>query len=269
MRIIPARLRRAAPWAFLALVAAPALIAQRGGRFQQAFGGGDPVPRNLPYDGRFIFARLTYTVGSGGYYYRGLPAWAHGYSHAEENLIKITNEISYLRGHTDGSNLLAITDPELFKFPVAYMTEAGYWVMSDEEAVALRKYLLKGGFLILDDTRDFFSPGNMGWANIEANFKRVFPELHFVEITAAHPIFHSFFDVPSLDVVRQYYDRGPASFHAMFANNDASKRIMVLVNFNTDVSNYWEFSGSGFQIVDGSNEAYKLGVNYLIYALTH
>jgi len=254
-------------WAFIALLATPALDAQQG--FGRAFGGGDPVPHNLPYDGRFIFARLTYTVGSGGYYYRGLPSWAHGYSHAEENLLKITNAISLLHAHTDGSNLLAITDPELFKFPVAYMTEAGYWVMSDAEVTALRKYVLKGGFLILDDTRDYFSPGNMGWANIEANFKRAFPELTFADLTIEHPIFHAFFDVPSLDVVRQYYDRGPPQFRALFANNDPKKRIMVLVNFNTDVSNYWEFSDTGFEPVEDSNQAYKLGVNYLIYALTH
>jgi hypothetical protein len=261
----PVRCRPALAWAFLALVGAPVIVAQDFGRAL----GSDPVPHNLPYDGRFIFTRLSYTVASGGYYYRGLPAWAHGYSHAEENLLKITNEISLLRGHADGSNVLAITDPQLFRFPVAYMTEAGYWVMNDAEAAALRKYLVKGGFLILDDTRDFFSPGNMGWANIEANFKRIFPELHFVDLTIDHPIFHSFFDIPSFDVVRQYYDRGPAVFRALFAGNDPSKRIIVLVNFNTDVSNFWEFSGQGFQVVDGSNDAYKLGVNYLIYALTH
>jgi len=157
----------------------------------------------------------------------------------------------------------------LFHYPVSYMTEAGYWVLTDREIPALRKYVLKGGFLILDDTRDGFSPGNMGWANIEANFKRIFPELSFVDLTAAHPIFHSFFDIESLNVVRQYYDRGPVAFRALFAKNDPQKRIMVLVNFNTDVSQYWEFSALGFQIVPGSNEAYKLGVNYLIYALTH
>jgi hypothetical protein len=265
MRWSSGHVRRGASWALVALLAAPVLIAQDFGR---AF-GGDPVPHNLPYDGRFIFTRLSYTGGSGSYYYRGLPAWAHGYAHAEENLLKITNEISDLHGHTDGSNVLAITDPKLFRFPVAYMTEAGYWVMTDAEATAMRKYLLKGGFLILDDTRDFFSPGNMGWANIEANFKRIFPELHFVDLAISHPIFHSFFDVESFDVVRQYYDRGPPTFHGLFVGNDATKRIMVLVNFNTDVSNFWEFSGQGFQVVDGSNRAYELGVNYLIYALTH
>jgi Domain of unknown function (DUF4159) len=230
---------------------------------------GDPATPNLPYDGRFTFARLRYTVASGGYYYRGLPAWAHGYAHAEENLLAITHEVSVLDAHRDGSNVLAIDDPALFKYPVAYMTEAGYWVMSDKEGAALRKYLIKGGFLILDDTRDGFSPGNMGMGNIENNFRRVFPGLHFVDISIAHPIFHSFFDIESFSIVPQYYDRGAASFRALFVDNDPNKRLLVLLNFNTDVSNFWEFSATGFQPIAGSNEAYKLGVNYLIYALTH
>ena len=67
----------------------------------------------------------------------------------------------------------------------------------------------------------------------------------------------------------QYYDRGAASFRALFVDNDPKKRLLVLLNFNTDVSNFWEFSATGFQPIAGSNEAYKLGVNYLIYALTH
>lgn len=240
-------------------------------RAQRTFNAlqSDPVIRNLPYDGRFTFARLRYTVASGGYYYRGLPAWAHGYAHAEENLLKITHEVSLLNGHLDGSNVIAIDDPQLFKYPVAYMTEAGYWVMTDAEGAALRKYLLKGGFLILDDTRDGFSPGNLGMANIANNFRRIFPELHFADLSIAHPLFHSFFDIESFNVVPQYYDRGTARFEGLFVDNDPQKRPMVLLNFNTDVSNFWEFSASGFQVVPGSNEAYKLGVNYLMYALTH
>ena len=149
------------------------------------------------------------------------------------------------------------------------MTEAGYWQITDKEVAALNKYLLKGGFVILDDTRDGFSPGNQGFANIEANFRKIFPNLRFVDLTIAHPIFHAFFDVPSLDVVRQFYDRGQPQFKALFVDNDPNKRMMVLLNFNTDVSNYWEFSAQGFVPVSDANEAYELGVNYLVYALTH
>lgn len=248
-----------------------ALTAQRG------FGGGrqpqrpasPPPPTNLPYDGRFTFARLQYTCYLGCFYYRNEPSWMHGYPDAEVNLLSIINEVTDIRPRRDVTKLVAIEDPQLFRYPVAYMTEAGYWQLTDKEATALRKYLLKGGFLILDDTRDGFSPGNQGYANIEANFKRIFPELHFVDLKVDHPIFHAFFDVTSFDVVRQYYDRGPPIFRGLFANNDPSKRIMVMLNFNTDVSNYWEFSAQGFVPVAESNEAYKLGVNYLVYALTH
>jgi hypothetical protein len=258
---------RALTWATIAAFAFVPRTAHAQREFQAL--RGDPPINNLPYDGRFTFARLRYTVASGGYYYRGLPAWAHGYSTAEENLLRLTHEVSLFSPHLEGSNVLAIDDPALFHYPVSYLTEGGYWIITDPEVAALRKYLLKGGFVILDDSRDGRSPGNMGYANIEANFKRVFPDLHFVDLTPAHPIFHSFFDIPSFDVVKQYYDYGPPVFRALYVGNDEKKRMLVLLNFNTDISNFWEFSALGFMPVSESNEAYKLGVNYLMYALTH
>jgi hypothetical protein len=234
-----------------------------------------PPPQSVPpggnsrYDGRFLIARLKYVFGFGGFYYRGIPAWQHGYPQSEQNLLQIAREITLLRPSPEASKVLAIDDPELFHYPVSYMVEAGYWEMTDKEAVALRAYLLKGGFLILDDSRDGFSPGNMGWANIAGNFARVFPELHWIDLSPSHPIFHAFFDINSFDVVKNYYDRGPPVFRALFVDNDPTRHMLVMSNFNTDVSNYWEFSANGFTPVDESNQAYELGVNYLVYALTH
>jgi hypothetical protein len=262
------RMLRSLAWPLVLVVATSGQGRFGGGRQPQREAVAAP-PTDLPYDGRFTFARLTYTCYLGCYYYRNEPSWAHGYPEAEVNLLAIMNSVTNMRPRRDGTKVLAMDDPQLFRYPVSYMTEAGYWEITDREAAALRKYLLKGGFLILDDTRDGFSPGNRGFANIEANFRKVFPDLHFVDLTIAHPIFHAFFDVPSLDVVRQFYDRGEPQFKALFAGNDPDKRIMVMLNFNTDVSNYWEFSAQGFVPVSDSNEAYELGVNYLVYALTH
>jgi hypothetical protein len=231
--------------------------------------GAEPPIHNIPYDGRFTFTRLKYTVLPGGYYYRGEPAWAHGYPTAEQNLLRILDNVSLFHPHLDGTNVIAIDDTALFHFPVSYMTEAGYWKITDKEVVALRRYLLKGGFLILDDSRDGRFPGNLGWANIQANFEQVLPGLHFAELTPANVTFHSFFDINSFDVVKQDYDIGRPVFRALFQDNDPKKRIMVLVNFNTDVSNFWEFSASGFRPVGDANEAYELGVDYILYALTH
>lgn len=239
-----------------------------------AFGCVDPPTRNIPYDGRFTFARLKYNGGPGNCYYRGEPSWAHGFGYtdngtAESNLMKITAQISSLRPHLDETNVIAIDDPALFRYPVSFLVEGGYLTLTAKEAAALRKYLLKGGFLIIDDSREDLPRGQRGWEQMEAMLSLVLPGLHPIDLDTSHPIFHSFFDIPSFGIVKQFYDQGPPIFRGIFADNDPKKRLMVIINFNTDISNYWEYSALGFRPIDESNEAYKLGVNYLIYALTH
>src|SRR2546428_54248 len=159
----------------------------------------DPPVHNIPYDGRFTFARVRYTTGPGGYYYRGLPAWAHGYADAESNLTKILTEISDLNPHVDESNVFDLDDPALCRYPIAYMTEAGFWTMTDREAAGLRAYLRKGGFAIFDDFR------GLGWDNFEANMRRVLPDARFIDLDPSHSIFHAFFEINSFDVIPQYY----------------------------------------------------------------
>ncbi|HWW86114.1 MAG TPA: DUF4159 domain-containing protein, partial [Vicinamibacterales bacterium] len=78
-----------------------------------------------------------------------------------------------------------------------------------------------------------------------------------------------FFEIESFDIIPQYYDAGRPVFRGIFEGNDPSKRLMAIVNFNTDVSNFWEFSGTGLKPISESNQAYKLGVNYIIYGQTH
>jgi hypothetical protein len=232
------------------------------------FRGPEPATNNIPYDGRFTFARLKYTTGPGGYYYHGLPAWAHGYAEAEGNLMRIVNEITVVGPHITESNVFTLDDPKLCRYPVAYMTEAGFWTLTDKEAAGFRAYLQKGGFAIFDDYRE--PPrGGGGWDNFEANMQRVIPGGKFVDLDSKDSIFHSFFEIESLDNIPQFYDRGKPVFRGLYEDNDPHKRLMAIANFNTDVSNFWEFSATGLRPIDESNEAYKLGVNYILYGLTH
>ncbi len=241
---------------------------------------------NVGYDGRFTFVRLKYTTAPGGYWYGGWPAWGHGYPISEQNLMNIMNEVSYLNPHVDDVNVLTLGDPELFKYPAAYVIEVDWWAMTDSEAAALRTYLQKGGFLIVDDFkprrrgRSYFDgdaalrSGNdsdfgNGWPVFEAQMKRVMPEGRFVDLNASHPIFHSFFEINRLDIIPQAYIAGTPIFRGLFEDNDPGKRLQILVNYNTDVSQFWEWSGTGLRPIDDTNEAYKLGVNYIIYGLTH
>jgi hypothetical protein len=246
-----------------------AATAQRGFfRFRQR----EPEIRNVPYTGQFTFVRVNYTTAPGGYWYQGLPAWAHGFPLAEQNLMRILNEISDLGPRTDDINSLRLDDPELFKYPVAYIIEVGWWQMADSEAAALRAYLHKGGFLIVDDFKVAGYGGGMGgggWETFEENMKRVLPEVRFYEMEASDPIFHSFFEINRLDIIPQAYNAGRPVFRGVYEDNDRGKRLEIIVNYNTDVSQFWEWSGRGLRPVDDTNEAYKLGVNYIMYGMTH
>ena len=225
---------------------------------------------NAPYDAQLTFCRLAYKTGPGGYYYYGLPAWAHGYPTAERSLMKILEGVTrVIKPRLDRTNVVAIGDPEMFRYPVSYMTEAGYMTLGDAEATALREYLLKGGFIIFDDFRN--NRGNDGWGNFERTMRRVMPEGRLVELDGTHPIFHSFFEIPAPKEFLTCYDRnaGPPQFWGMFEDNDATKRLLFIANFNNDIAQYWEWSDTGLTPIDLSNEAYKFGVNYVMYGLTH
>jgi len=243
---------------------------------QRGFGGfgyrglTSPLP-NIPYDGRFTFVRIRYDTAPGGYWAGGRPSWIHGYPIAERNLMKIMNELSFLQAHDEEINTLTLEDPALFRYPVAYIIEVGWWTLTDRGAAALRDYLLKGGFLIVDDFKMLGwrgIPGG-GWEPFESNMKRVLPEARFIEMQPTDQIFHSFFEITTLDDFPQAYNAGQPIFRGVYQDNDPHRRLMVIVNYNTDISQYWEWSGRGLRPFDETNEAYKLGVNYLVYGLTH
>jgi hypothetical protein len=226
---------------------------------------------NAPYDGTFTFCRLAYESGPGGYYYYRLPAWAHGYPSSERSLMKILEGLTGLvKPRMDRTNVVAIGDPDMFNYPLAYMTEAGYLTVTDAQARALRDYMLKGGFVIFDDFRGDAQRGNDGWENFVRVMQRVMPEGKLMQIDQANPIFHSFFEIQDPGAFIPCYDRGgPPEFWGMFEDNDPAKRLLFVANFNNDIAQYWEWSDTGFTPIELSNDAYKFGVNYVMYALTH
>ena len=244
-----------------------ALAAAAAGVGAAAGAAADVTPGNTGYDGRFVFVRLSYDMtrrgGGGGFFFgRDIP-WAHDYPRAERNLTKILSEVTAVVPFQgpNGGNVLPLDDPELHKFPFAYMSEPGYWTMSDQEARGLHAYLNKGGFLIFDDFRGDH------WDNFESQLRRVLPEARLVELDVSHPIFHSFFDIETLEMAWMY--NLPPRFYGVFEDNDPNQRLMVVANYNNDIGEYWEYSDTGWLPIDLSNEAYKFGVNYVMYAMTH
>jgi hypothetical protein len=226
--------------------------------------GRDPGDwQQVEYDGRVTFVRLQYASEGGGRSFDREPPWAHDYPRADSHFMTILKELTYTDARVDGGNVFSLDDPELTAYPVAYMSEPGFWYPTDDEAAALGAYLQKGGFVIFDDFRDWH------WQNFEEQMRRALPDAQLVELDATHPIFHSFYEINSLDFV-QFYDRDRKPiFYGIFEDNDPSKRLMVIANYNNDIGEYWEYSDTGWIPIDLSNEAYKLGVNYVIYAMTH
>jgi hypothetical protein len=227
----------------------------------------DPVGGPLRHDGRFVFARIRYADGyrGGGFAYRQDLFWAHDYPRAEQNLMRILEDISLINPYLgpDGGTILMLDDPALFKYPFAYMSEPGYWTLTQAETVGLRNYLLKGGFLIFDDFHDDH------WFNLEVQMQKVFPDLRWVELDVSHPVFHSFFDIKSLEFDKPMYAPAIPTFYGLFEDNDPNGRLLSVANYNNDIGEYWEFDGTGWLSIDLTNEAYKLGVNYIMYGLTH
>ena len=198
-----------------------------------------------------------------------MPSWSHGYPVSEDNLLRIMNEVTLLRGRTDGFNVLALDDPELFKYPMAYIIEVGWWTLTDSEAAALRAYLAKGGFVIVDD---FKTPRLRRRRRLGAVRGEHAPR------PARRALRRHAGGAPDLPFVLrdrharnfpQAYNAGEPIFRGLYEDNDPAKRLQMIVNYNTDISQYWEWSGRGLRPFDETNEAYKLGVNYVMYGMMH
>jgi hypothetical protein len=241
--------------AALALLLVPPIALAQGRR-----SGVASFRHAVPYDSNLVFTRLIYGSGLGGF---GGGAWSHDYPAADKNLAGILDYISHVRVRLDGTNVLDLDDPEIFQNPILYVWEPGYWSIEASEAVRLREYLLKGGFVIFDD---FEGPNH--WENMTRQMKRALPDHDFIKLDESHTIFKSFYVISKLDVPHPSMNVVPG-YWALFENNDPHGRMIALANHNSDIAEYWEWSAEGLYSQDRTGDAYRLGVNYYIYAMTH
>ena len=269
--------------ALVAVTAAAQRRPGRGGRggggFNQYFGSPDEMYQppdfhgNVPYDGRFTFARIRYR-GFDHWSGREGPGWSHDYPDAEENLTKILRDVTAIRpfieqGPMVGSVLVELRDTMLFKYPVSYMSEPGGWHPTATDIANLRAYFLKGGFMIFDDFREDFRTAD--FTNLRYEIGRALPGAKWVQLTGDEPIFDAFFKIDLKQTVNRLssYGGNLPTYWGVYQDNDPKKRLMIIANVDNDIGESWEYSAMGFVPVASSNEMYKLGINYVIYALTH
>lgn len=220
----------------------------------------DPKDPNL-----FQFVRIRYngfmsTWGGGRTW---VPPWAHDYPRAEKNLLKVLSEVTNIQTTPDSYVILDFDDPRIMDHPFLYVSEPGYWNITQEEADNLREYFRRGGFVVFDDFR-----GTAEWLNFTSCMAQVFPDRAFEELTLEHSVFRCFYDIETLEMAPPYVlpGQGEPTFYGL---SDENGRLQAVANFNNDIGDYWEWSDEDLWPVYRTNEAFKFGVNYIIYALTH
>lgn len=286
---------RASRWfIFVALVITTAAVtfAQRsGGRMRSPYDSRSSDPRagvpvwevnkELSKD-VFTFVRIQYTSSGGRYGFGGYGGrrWTTDAPDAELNLSYRLQEMTSLKVNPNPISL-EITNPDLLNYPFCYIVEPGALQFSEEEVVALRKYLLNGGFLMVDD---FW--GEAEWENFYYEIKRVFPDREVVDVPMDHPIFHCVFDlkleknhmqVPNVGTGTdsQYsgvtWERPDAKEVHFRSISDDKGRMMVMICHNTDNGDGWEREGENEYYFREFSEkkAFPLGINIIFYAMTH
>lgn len=173
---------------------------------------------------------------------------------------------------SEAEHPIRLDDPELRRYPFLYAVEVGYMGMTDGEASGLRSYLLAGGFLFVDD---FW--GTREWRNFEFEMRRVLPEYAIVDLPLDHPVFQAFYTIDELIQVpnvqlgamggRTWEKDGYRPYYRGIMDDQG--RLMVLISWNTDLGDAWEWAEQPYYPLRFSTFAYELGVNAIIYGMSH
>ena len=235
------------------------------------FGGSESSVFDLVEEelGEFNFVRVQYDTYWGGGF--GYGTWSIDFPDADMNFLRGVSRLTNIKVERDPI-VLRSDDEQIFDYPFLYMLEVGQnggIVLSPKETENLREYLLRGGFLLIDD---FW--GQRQWDNFYAAFSQVFTDREITELRPDHEIFHVYYDIdgpqmiPALYRSDEFGEQGidRASNHAIL---DDSGRVMVLINWNADMGDGWEHTYHQAYPTRYANNAYRLGINYLMYSMTH
>jgi hypothetical protein len=226
---------------------------------------------------RFTMAKpdFKYTCpefGGKNYFPRQGWGWATDYPGADCKFMGGIHRLTGMNVHPD-PNVIGIMDEELFEYPYVYAVEVGQMLLSDREAERLREYLVRGGFLHVDD---FW--GLRQKAIFETQFRKVFPDKQFEPIPLDHEIYKTFFDIEEIVQVPgqgnacyggQTWQERDDIYPRILGISDDSGRLMVVVTYNSDLGDAWEYMDLPCYPQKYSGAAYRMGMNFMIYALTH
>ncbi len=205
-----------------------------------------------PPDSEFVFARWE-CARCGG--------WWHDYPDAEEHITQVMKEATGLHLDHTSYRITSMRSDEIFDYPFGYISEPGMMYLSDVEIKNFREFVDRGGFVMLDDF-----DGPRQFAVMRENIQRVFPDREMVRLPDAHVVLHNYYDIDLKYVESPYEVGGKAVFYGI---NNASGDLSVIICFNNDIGDFWEWIDRPQYALRPSAEGLKLGINFVIYAMTH
>jgi len=274
----------------LVLIVLPTFSQDNPGTVKPGWKTEDPYPE-------FYFTRVMYTDVYGRGPRLGVPStdFAHGHSLGDRlaqyygkwmtdtwdadyqymwGIQRLTNARISMKPHP-----IEIMDPHLFDYPYIYAVEPGYMELSDQEAARLREYLLRGGFWHVDD---FWGLRQFG--QFARQVKKIFPDKQIVDLPLTHPVFHTFYDIdeilqPPNDYQGRMYtysggrtrtwEQPDDTAPKVRGVSDENGRLMILLTYNSDLGDAWEWMDDPDYPTKFTGYAYKLGMNSIIYAISH
>lgn len=222
-------------------------------------------------EAEFHMARLVYSSNQGERAWR--PWWAIDYPEAELHLTNGLRRLTAMNVAGD-SRHLTLMDEEIFDYPWLFAQQAGRWFLDDAETEQLREYVLRGGFVVVDDFH-----GESDWQVMSDALRRAFPDWPIAKLPASHPLMEIVYELDQETQIpgRRHLFRaadgsidarlwGPAEWHGI---HDDSGRLVVALNYNMDMGDAWEHADDPVYPVPMTSLAYRFAVNYVIYAMTH
>jgi hypothetical protein len=260
-------------------VAAPA-EAQRPFRVYPSFEGhaDTDLPPDWHVPAEFVIGRLmypSYTRFFGGSdWERGGTSWAVDYPRGDRKLAEVLRRFT----RTDVRSVEQPVNPndgdDIYEWPFLMVGLPGYWQLTDRQVEAIRTFLLRGGFLFCDS---FFGSGS--WISFEEGIRRIFPDRPIIDLTDDHPVFHTVYDltgmtkaqIPNMNALmgRGVGYLGDGAIPRWRGIEDDDGRLMVLIAFNNDVADSWQWADDPRYPGESANLGLRLGVNFAVYALTH
>jgi len=241
--------------------------------------GRIPLPPDYQEKTEWAFARLMFPPGPlNGYagrdldWHTGISLWSQDFPRADRHFSLAMRRLTRLHVRS-AEQLVNLDEGDQYDWPWLYAVQVGEWGLTDQQGQALREYLLRGGFFMADDFH-----GNDEWYEFESRIKKAFPDRPIVDIPDDDPIFHVVYDLdqkyqlPGQAHLRAGYKEvnGPSAVGAHWrAIYDDRHRIMVAITYNSDVGDAWEFADDPYYPERFSDLAIRIGVNYIIYSMTH